>query len=97
MKNTNNILLGFGGHHMEKRYPRSNIEYENLLTNLVPLLKSLATKALIIWTHQNPIIDTSSTRDIQWLIVDRKCSSTPSATGCSLETYGHQTSNKKLL
>ena len=44
---------------MEKRFPRSNIEYENLLTNLVPLLKSLTTKSLIIWTHQNPIIDTN--------------------------------------
>ena len=54
-----NNFLGFGGHHMDKQNPHSNVEYENLLTNLVPLLKSLTAKSLIIWMHQNPIIETS--------------------------------------
>ena len=44
---------------MDKQNPHSNVEYENLLTNLVPLLKSLTAKSLIIWMHQNPIIETS--------------------------------------
>ena len=53
------ILLGFAGHHMERLHPRSNIEYENLLIKLVPLLKTLTAKTLIIWMHQNPIIETN--------------------------------------
>ena len=57
---------------MEKRFPRSNIDYENWLVNLVPLLKTLTAKALIIWTHQNPIINTNNAYAIDQNPSDRK-------------------------
>ena len=53
------LLLGISGHHMERFLPRSSVDYEILLTNLVPLLKTLTSKTLIIWMHQNPIIETN--------------------------------------
>jgi hypothetical protein len=158
---------------MDKNNARSCVEFEELLKRLVPLLKALTSKTLVIWLHQYPIIETnnnsalhnnpsnrkyerynelarrllkysanmiiklhllkhfcwtvtvesstgkrcspcpkntfaavrwttaiksviivpamiSSTRDIQWSIVDRMSSSTPCATGCSLRVHIRQ-------
>jgi len=44
---------------MDKNDAHSRIEYEEMLTKLVPLLKTLSSRIPVIWMHQNPIIDTN--------------------------------------
>jgi hypothetical protein len=51
---------------MDKNNAFSYVEYEEMLKILVPLLKALTSRALIIWMHQNPIINTNN-----WLAIDQ--------------------------
>ena len=45
---------------MDKNNARSCVEFEELLKRLVPLLKALTSKTLVIWLHQYPIIETNN-------------------------------------
>ena len=51
-------MIGFSGHHMEQRDPHSYKIYQEKLSALAPILKSLTTKITVFWLHQNPIIET---------------------------------------